>query len=195
MFYHFIWITKATFITPLPLSFNQIIFGGENFFVDELRSDLLAPCPRRVQLPGLLGVARRLGFRLGFAVATGSHGSPELHGRCPDAIPGLLDPYDPCERIDLAPCCPPTSRRMGEDWRDPRLADTWWRRSTLSPCRCTSPRSWTECRRTPPCRAAGQFILSSRHAASSRLELHQLVAFLIALCAWVNTSTSYSLYL
>jgi hypothetical protein len=32
----------------------------------------------------------------------------------------------------------------------------------------------------------------SRHAASTRLELHELVAFLIALCACVNTSTSYN---
>jgi hypothetical protein len=68
--------------------------GGE-------RGDLLAPCPRRLQLPGPFGVAQRLGFRLGFAAASGSCGSPELHGHCPDAILGLLEPYGPCERIDL----------------------------------------------------------------------------------------------
>jgi hypothetical protein len=32
----------------------------------------------------------------------------------------------------------------------------------------------------------------SRHAASTHLKLHELVAFLIVLCACVNTSTSYN---
>jgi hypothetical protein len=65
----------------------------------------------------------------------------------------------------------------------------------FSPWRSASPQSWPKCREAPPCRAAGdQCWRRSWHAASTRLKLHdfEFVAFLIALCARVNTSIKVS---
>jgi hypothetical protein len=124
-------------------------------------------------------------------VARGLGTLPGCHPR----PPGALWPMRP-HRLGYMPSSYIAKSRK----RDPRLADTWRRRSTLSPCRSTTPRSWPECRRSVEHSPAEQLVNSyfpwresrSRHAASTSLKLHELVAFLIALCACVNTSTSYN---
>jgi hypothetical protein len=55
--------------------------------------DLLAPCPHHLQLSGLLGAARRLRFRLGFAAATGPAGRRSFMGvaQMPSSASCILD--------------------------------------------------------------------------------------------------------